>query len=119
MICDLAETYHILNYRELPPSLVATLVAGLGEQSRIKRKMAGVNTPADLSVLALIYDKLSLLLWLQTKDGKKNRNRPKSLYEMLNPKPKENNIVAFDSGEEFDRARQQLIEKFRRAECQH
>lgn len=114
MICDLAETYHVLNYRELPPVLVATLVAGLGENSRVRRKQSGVTTPAELSVLALIYDKLNLLLWAKTKDGQKNRNRPKSLYEMLNPKPKERDIETFDTGEDFDRARQAIINQYRK-----
>lgn len=112
MICDLAETYHVLNYRELPPALVATLVAGLGESSRVRRKMAGVNTSAELSVLALIYDKLSLLLWSRTKDGQKNRNKPTSLYRMLNQKPKERNLEVFDTGEDFDCARQAMIDKY-------
>ena len=108
---DLAETYHVLDYRELPPLTVAALVAGLGENSRIRRKEAGVTTPAELSVLALIYDKLSLLLWAQSKDGHKNRNKPASLYQMLNQKPKEKTLIAFDTGEEFDRARQAIINR--------
>lgn len=112
MICDLAETYHVLNYRELPPLTVAALVAGLGENSRIRRKQAGVYTPAELSVLALIYDKLSLLLWAQSKDGQKNRNKPESLYQLMNQKPKEKNLVAFDTGEDFDRARHAIIDKY-------
>lgn len=71
--------------------------------------MAGVNTSAELSVLALIYDKLSLLLWAQSKDGQKNRNRPKSLYEMLNPKRREQDLMSFETGDDFDRARQAII----------
>jgi len=40
LICDLAETYHIFNYRELPPSLAATLSVGLKDDSRIKKEVA-------------------------------------------------------------------------------
>ena len=41
LICDLAETYHIYDYRSLPVKLVATLSAGLRDDSRIKLKAAG------------------------------------------------------------------------------
>lgn len=35
VICDLAETYGVLNYRELPLQTVATLASGLHADARI------------------------------------------------------------------------------------
>ena len=42
LICDLAETYHIFDYRSLPVQLVATLSVGLRDNSRIKMRAAGI-----------------------------------------------------------------------------
>ena len=41
VICDLAETYHIYNYKELPPLTVALFCDGLRDDARIKLKMSG------------------------------------------------------------------------------
>lgn len=61
LICDLAETYHIFDYRSLPVSLVATLCAGLGDNSRIIKKLRGEKYPRDLVILAAIADRLAIL----------------------------------------------------------
>ena len=103
MICDLAETYHIFNYRELPVNMLATLVSGLRADSRTKMKITGAKIPDNILIQALIFDRLSQLVWMNSEDGRKNRNRPPRLYDLLtkDPKPK---IMSFDSGEDFDRA---------------
>lgn len=44
LICDLAETYQILHYRTIALPLLATLAAGLREDSRIRKKQSGVKT---------------------------------------------------------------------------
>lgn len=90
LICDLAETYHIFNWRELPPSLVATLSIGLSNDSRIKRRMANQVVTFNDLLMALLIDGINLLVWQNTKDGAKNRNRPESLYKKFTEnKPKE------------------------------
>lgn len=113
MICDLAETYHIYDYRGLPVQLLATLVFGLRADSRLKMEINGTTVPSYINMLAGIIDRLSLLVWQNTEDGHKNRNRPQSLVEMLNTPPKESDIVAFDTGEDFDKAYAELISKAR------
>lgn len=35
------------------------------------------------TLLSLIVDRLSWLVWAKTKDGQKGRNRPESVYEIL------------------------------------
>lgn len=109
LMCDLAETYGIYNYRQLPPTLVAVFSLGLRENSRIKMKLSGQTVPFETMLLAGIYDRLSMLVWFQTKDGQKGRNRPTSLTSLLLKKEQENDIVAFSSGEEFEQMRKRLI----------
>lgn len=104
MICDLAETYHIFNYRELPAKMLATLVSGLRANSRVKMKITGAKLPDNITLLAVIYDRLSQLVWMNSEDGHKNRNRPQSLYERLTSDPESSDIMAFDTPEEFERA---------------
>ena len=109
LICDLAETYHVLDYKALPAMLVASLVVGLRDDSRIKMKLSGAKAPLEIVLLASAVDRLSMLVWFQTKDAEKGRNRPKSLLSILYPEEKNNS--AFTSGEDFIRARNALIGK--------
>ena len=104
IICDLAETYRILNYRELSPDLVAVLVLGLKDDSRIKKKLGQVKLSLVEMLLALIVDKLSFLCWTKTKDAQHNRNKPKSLFEKLmgmDEKPKDE-LMSFETIEEYE-----------------
>lgn len=110
LICDLAETYHIYDYKQLPPTTIAAFSVGLRNNSRIKMKMNDQSVEIDTLLLAGISDKLSNWLWSQTKDGQKGINQPKSLVNLLmNTKPKEKNISAFNSGEDFEIRRNELL----------
>lgn len=83
LVCDLAETYGILDMRGLSVSLLATLASGLREDSRIKRKLAGVTVTQDTLLLAMAVDRLNFLSWAKTEDARKGENRPKSVVEIL------------------------------------
>ena len=83
LVCDLAETYHIFNWQELPPSLVATLAVGLSASSRTKKKLTGQKLTVTEQLLALIVDDVRTSNWMRSKDGYKGRNRPESLYKRL------------------------------------
>lgn len=110
LICDLAETYHIYNYRALPPKLVGVLSCGLRDNSRIKMKLSSINYDLDTLLSALIADKLQVLIWQRTEDGYYGRNFPKSIYDRLvNPQPEESNNMSFSSGADFDKYREALI----------
>ena len=110
LICDLAETYHIYDYRQLPPTRVAVFACGLRNDSRIKMKLSGQKVPLDTLLLAGISDRLSVLVWGQTKDGQKGRNRPAMLVEALMEKgSKDTDVIVFDSGEDFEKARLKII----------
>ena len=104
MICDLAETYHILDYRELPPSLVATLVVGLDDKSRVKRKISKAKLTLEQSLFAMIADELNILIWQNSKDGSKGRNKPESIYKkLMGLDQKKDDLRSFNSPEEFER----------------
>lgn len=107
LICDFAETYRIIDYKGLPASRAALLAVGLHDDSRIKRKMSGMVVSTEIMLLASIVDRLSLLVWMQTEDAVKKRNRPKSVLDVMCPKEKDS--VSFDSGEDFLKTRQDLI----------
>ena len=64
-------------------------------------------------LVAGIYDLTHTLVWFQTKDGSKGRNRPKSLLKQLLAPPgnEEHEIMTFSSGEEFMKAREKLLKE--------
>ena len=102
LICDLAETYQIYDYKRLPLQTVAVFSCGLRENSRIKMKLSQQTASIDTMLLAGISDKLGILLWAQTKDGQKGKNRPISILEkVLNLPKKRKEEVAFATAEEF------------------
>lgn len=116
LICDFAETYSIYNYKSLPLKLVATLASGLSGDSRIKRKLSGLNHSIDTLLLACIVDRLSLLLWRDTKDASKGKNKPESMYELLTSSSKDvsESHDSFNSGKEFERERQRILDKIKK-----
>lgn len=114
LICDFAETYQLfipsfseklidIQGRELLPSLVATLACGLSENSRIKRKISKRTIDLEQTLLAVIADRIGLLVWQKTKDGQKNRNRPKSILEvLLGQDKKKDELEVFTDQESFE-----------------
>lgn len=104
LVCDFAETYHVLDYRSLPARLAATLAAGLPDDSRSKKRLSDTSCSIETLLLALIADRLSYLVWFQTEDARKNRNRPNSIYESLVGKAeqKTGDIISFETREEFE-----------------
>lgn len=109
--CDLAETYHIYEMTELPARKVALFSFGLRENSRIKMKLAEANATLEQILLAGIYDNVSLLRWFQTTDSQKGINRPQSMLEHILGRDKKKEVQAFNSVEEFERARQRILQK--------
>ena len=110
LLCDLAETYHIYDYKSLPCRMVATFSCGLRENSRIEMKMAGIDPIPEQILMAAIADGTRTTAWLQSKDGTTGENRPKSLLAMMMGEESQGSkdIRAFASGEEFDREWQRL-----------
>lgn len=87
----------------------ATLVSGLGERSRTFKALAGVNYETDTILLAAAVDLLALMWWSKTKDGQKNRSRPKRTIDALIPPKKKTDLKSFSSPEQFEAARKRLL----------
>ena len=101
LICDLAETYHILDYRSLPVQLVATLSAGLRDDSRIKLKAADTSVDLETIILAAIADNLTML---RAGMDRKNRGKPFLFTEAINGERKKQKVRGFRTVEEFEAA---------------
>lgn len=100
LICDLAETYHIYDYRSLPVKLVATLSAGLRDSSRIKLLAADSSVSLETIILASIADNLSLL---RLGASKGNRRKPYLFTEAIND-AKHKQVMGFKTAAEFEAA---------------
>ena len=110
LVCDMAETYHIFDYRALPLFLAARLACGLRENSRSKMRLAGNRIELRDALLAAILDRVSFLAWAQTRDGQKNR--PASILDRLMHEPDERETpVVYAGGEEFEKARKQILQR--------
>lgn len=113
LICDLAETYRIYDYRQLPLLQVAVFAYGLRDDSRIKKIISNQVVSLDTLLFASMVDRLSLSLWLQTKDGQKGTNRPNSIVDQLTKREEkdEKDYLVFKSGEDFENYRKKLLTK--------
>lgn len=113
LICDLAQTYGILRYREHPARLIATLAAGLRDDARIKLRLAGVKAPLDTLLLASSADSLSWLRWSQTEQARSGSGCPGSILAALlgTAEPAESPVMAFETGAEFEAARDRILQE--------
>lgn len=107
LICDFAEVYHIWDYKRLPVRTAAILAAGLDEDSRIKRKISGNKIPTGILLMSAMLDAMNLLVWMQTKDGQKGNNRPRSVIKAITDEPSE--VQGFRTAEDFERERNRII----------
>ena len=108
LICDLAETYHIYDYRSLPVQLIATLSAGLRDNSRIKMSAAGVKAPYDILLLATIADRVEAFRYGFSEDASKGINKPSSLVASIlgekDERKSKSGVIGFATPEEFEAA---------------
>lgn len=110
LICDLAETYGILDWKAVPVATLALLAVGLRENSRIKMRLSGRNVPVEHLLLAATLDRISTLVWFQTEDGEKGINRPKSMVDILQGDTQETggDVQSFETTEEFEQQWQSI-----------
>lgn len=109
LICDLAETYQIYDYRSLPLQKAAVFCAGLRENSRIKMKLNNQSYSIETLLLASVADYLSLILWMNTKDGRKGINKPRAVLGQLLGKDMQDDTAGFDSPEDFETMRKKIL----------
>lgn len=97
----------MLNYKKLPVHLVASLSLGLRENSRLMMRVAGAKANTNTMLLASAVDRLSLLVWAQSKDATKGINRPKSIVkDLIGEKEK---YETFGSGKAFERRKAEIL----------
>lgn len=115
LFCDFAQYYGILNYRDYSVATQAVLALGLPEDSRIMSALRGSTVSTDTMLLAGILDQLRIQAWSRSKAAKNKQGRPKSILAALidHPKKKENDIVAFESGDDFKRYRESILKGYR------
>ncbi len=101
LICDLAETYHLFDYRSLPVKLVAALSAGLRDNSRIKLKAVDSKISLETIILATIADNLTML---RAGMDKRNRGKPFLFTEAINSENKKQKVRGFKTVQEFEAA---------------
>ena len=110
LICDFAETYHIYDYKALPPHLAAVLAAGLRENSRIKMKANKQRLTNTEFLIAVVADRLGALLAGLTKS-----NMPPLLSEKaFEHKEKSTNdkeVLKFKDPAAFEQARKRFIKE--------
>ena len=105
MVCDLAETYRIYDYRRVPGRTLGTLVAGLGANSRVYQKLTGQIVPTDTLLLAMLVDDVRAMVYEAGKNGAPERIAPK-LMEGAQPVRNER---TFKTGTDFDKARAPIL----------
>lgn len=108
--CDLAEYYGVIDYRTISPRILMMLIVGLREDSRLVFKVTGRRYSISQLLQAYTVDRLSVLCWQKTKDGAKGKNKPKLLSDIMLKVKEETDIQAFDSADEFERHRRQILE---------
>lgn len=97
----------MLDWRRLPLRLAATLAAGLGEDSRSRRALAGGVPPSQAILLATIADGVNTLIWMF--GFEKGAARPPSIRDKLlnigdEPEEPESEYRGFDTAEELQAA---------------
>lgn len=99
LICDLAETYQVLDMWALPVSLLATLASGLREDSRIKMELNGYEALPMQYVIARIADEISLFRY----SFADTKETPQLITELMKKEstPKAKKLAGFESGEAF------------------
>lgn len=111
LACDLAETYHIYDFKELPAKKVALFSVGLRENSRIKMKLSKVKMPMDALLLAKISDELAMYLWARSggkEDSKPSIILPRLFTDYVDDQGNKE-IMAFDSGADFEKERLRIL----------
>lgn len=105
VICDLAETYNVLDYRSLPIMTLATLCAGLHDDSRIKMQLMEMHRIAPSFAYVRMADTLTMILHVLAGD----KSKPKLYQDIMTGKPIKKKTTGFSSIEEFENARQRFL----------
>jgi len=111
LVCDLAETYGVLDYRALPVDTLATLCAGLHEDSRIKMRMMDCQKVDPSFALVRISDTLTVIYYMLTGFcGHSPSSLPTLYQDIMTGKQEQKQSTGFSSIEEFEEARKRMLD---------
>lgn len=115
LICDLAETYHIYDYRSLPARMVATLAVGLRNDSRIKMFLSNEPLPFEQMMMVKIYDVLNWLAWVEIRTNSKSKSKPpERLEDRIRKKTAEkSDAQVFNTVADFEAERHKMLERIK------
>ena len=65
-------------------------------------KLSGAKVPPDLFFMAAAIDRLSLLVWAQTEDAKKGRNKPEMITEKMFGDSSQKEVQSFVASDDFE-----------------
>ena len=99
LICDLAEYYHILDYRGVPGRLLGTLAVGLRAESRIGQIREGLKESPSTIMLVKLYDILT-----QVFSEKGRAPEPLLNNFIIKDKEKSKTPKAFETANDFENA---------------
>lgn len=107
----MAQYYHVLNWRGLPGRTAAILAFGLPDESRTKMRLMGFKASPVRVMQAAQLDTLNMLLWMQTKDATKGRNRPAQILPrfLAGEETEKADLMGFDSAADFEATRNRLV----------
>ena len=110
LFCDFAQYYGIYDLSCFSLEKQAALVFGLPEDSRTMRILSGRQVSTDTLLLAGILDQLRVQAWSRSKAAKNHSGKPKSIMAaLIHPKREADDIVSFESGDDFKRYRESLL----------
>ena len=75
--------------------------------------LSGEKLTQEQTLLAAIVDRLSILVWAKSKDAAQGKNKPKLILEEIQKPKAPSNVVAFNTGSDFDKAREKLLSKIK------
>lgn len=93
---------------------MAILVYGLRDNSRLKMKVFKAKMETKDYLLAGIYDRLTLLVYANTKDAQKGRNKPKMLLDII--EKSKGNVSSFNSGKDFEKVKANILKNIKEKE---
>lgn len=103
VICDLAETYRIYDYRSVPVPLLATLVSGLGPNSRVGMELDGRRESTLTIYVAELCDMVEAVIYGL---AKKKSDADRASRLLLHPEKKTNRGLTI---EEYDALRKRQV----------
>lgn len=91
--------------------MVSTLVFGLKDDSRLKKKISGTRLSVEQMLSAMTVDSLNFLAWTKTKDAQRGRFKQKSILKTLMGEydNKKEELMSFKTIEEYEEHMKQFI----------